>query len=54
MDRVYQAQPEARVSVPPHRTMEISVSVLVTGQTGLRILLTQWQQANRVVLDGAP
>jgi len=25
----------------------------VTGQTRLRILLTQWQQANRVVLDGA-
>jgi hypothetical protein len=25
----------------------------VAGQTGLRILLTQWQQADRVVLDGA-
>jgi hypothetical protein len=32
--------------------MEISISVPVTCQTG--ILLIQWQQANRVVLDGAP
>jgi hypothetical protein len=54
VDRVYQGQREARGSLPhTSRAMEIPVSVPVAGQTGLRILLTQWQQADRVVLDGA-
>ena len=54
VDRVYQRSPKHEDPdrhISHYGNFRLSP---VTGQTGLRILLTQWQQAsNSVVLDGA-